>query len=56
MHEPVQNRAAHSVVAEVGAPVLNDAVRRDHDAAAQLVSLMNKGLQQSSGDVWNRPG
>ncbi|MBB4519844.1 hypothetical protein GGD68_008660 [Paraburkholderia fungorum] len=54
MHESVQDRAAHGVVAEVGAPVLNDAVGRNHYAAAQLVSLMNEGLQQSAGGVRNR--
>ena len=53
MHESVQDRAAHGVVAEVGAPVLNDAVGRNHNAAAQLVSLMNEGLQQSAGGVRN---
>ena len=53
MHESVQDRAAHGVVAGVGAPFLNDAVGRSHNAAAQLVSLMNEGLQQSAGGVWN---
>lgn len=34
VHESVENGAAHGVITEVGAPVLDNAVGRDHGAAA----------------------
>lgn len=47
MHEPVEDRGADRVVAEIGAPVLHDPVGGDDHAAVQLVALMDERLQQT---------
>lgn len=54
MHEPVEDRGAHRVVAEVGPPVLYDAVGGDDDTAMQLVALVDQRLQQGAGVIGNR--
>src|SRR6266478_8629351 len=46
MHEAVQDGGGHGVVAEVLAPVLDDAVGGDDDTAAQFVAPVHHGLQQ----------
>ncbi|GAB5097653.1 hypothetical protein YK56LOC_33690 [Caballeronia sp. HLA56] len=46
MQETVKNRRGHGVFAKVASPILDDAVGCDQNAAAMLVSLVNKGLQQ----------
>ena len=51
MHKAIEDRRAHSVVPKVCPPILHDAIGGDDDAAAQFVTLMDQGLQQSAGVV-----
>ena len=46
MHETVQQRGCRGVVAQVGPPVGDHAVGGHHQAAAQLVALVDQRLQQ----------
>jgi len=45
VHQAVQDGGAHGVVAQVLAPVLDEAVGSDDEAAAQLVALVHEALQ-----------
>ncbi len=54
MHEPVEDRGAHRVVAQVCAPILHNAVGRDDNASMQFVALMDQRLQQRAGGVGDR--
>ena len=54
MHEPVEDRGAHRVVAQVCAPILHNAVGRDDNAAMQFVALMDQRLQQCASGVGER--
>jgi hypothetical protein len=54
VHQPVENRGAHRIVAKVCAPILHNTVGRDENAAMQFVALMDQGLQQRAGGVVDR--
>jgi hypothetical protein len=45
VHQPVQNRAGHRRISQILAPVLHHPVRCHHQGVAQLVALVDNGLQ-----------
>ncbi len=42
MHEPIEDRGAHRVIAQIRPPILYDAVGGDDEASAQFVALMDQ--------------
>ena len=55
MHEAVEDRRAHRVVAEVCAPVADDAVGGYDDATPELVAFVDDRLEQVACAVRDRP-
>lgn len=55
VHETVEDRRAHGVIAKVGAPVPNDAVGGHGDATPELVAFVDDRLEQISRAVGNCP-
>ena len=56
MHQSIEDRRAHRVVTQVRSPVLHDAIGCNDDATAQLVALMDEGLQQRAGLIRDGAG
>lgn len=55
VHEAVQDVGGHGGVTQVAALVLHDAVGGDDDGSAQLVALVQQGLQQLGGVLADAP-